>query len=96
VPRLAKTNERGYGVQHQKLRARIAREIELSGGTECVRCGGWIALGEPFDLGHDDHDRSIYRGPEHVRCNRATSRHRATCELSPEELYARGITSRVW
>jgi hypothetical protein len=77
VPRLAKTNERGYGVQHQKLRARIAREIELSGGTECVRCGGWIALGEPFDLGHDDHDRSIYRS--HVARCRLVALLQRTC-----------------
>jgi hypothetical protein len=29
---------------------------------------------EPWDLGHDDHDRSITRGPEHRdRCNRAAA-----------------------
>jgi hypothetical protein len=25
---------------------------------------------QSFDLGHDDYDRSIYRGPEHQHCNR--------------------------
>ena len=26
-----------------------------------------------WDLGHDDYDRSIYRGPEHARCNRSAA-----------------------
>jgi hypothetical protein len=26
-----------------------------------------------WDLGHDDFDRTIYRGPEHQRCNRSSA-----------------------
>jgi hypothetical protein len=67
-----KTAARGYGAVHQKLRAQ-AKALVDSGGAVCWRCGIAINPGEPFDLGHDDHDRGTYRGPEHRRCNRATN-----------------------
>ena len=53
-------------------RARAARLVE-AGQATCWRCGQPIKAGEPFDLGHDDEDRSIIRGPEHVFCNRSAA-----------------------
>jgi hypothetical protein len=29
-----------------------------------------ILPGQPWDLGHDDHNPAVYRGPEHARCSR--------------------------
>ena len=66
------TTARGYGAEHQKLRRRIA-PLVAAGQAICWRCGQKIPAGSSWDLGHDDHDRSRYRGPEHVKCNRATS-----------------------
>jgi hypothetical protein len=67
-----KTGARGYGARHQALRARLAPQV-AAGLASCARCGERILPGEPWDLGHDDHDRTKYAGPEHRACNRATS-----------------------
>lgn len=71
MPKRASTTARGYGSAHQGLRKRWAERI-AQGGIDCWRCGKPINPGDPFDLGHDDHDRTKYRGPEHPACNRAT------------------------
>lgn len=38
----------------------------------CWRCDDPIDP-EHWHLGHDDHDRDVYRGPECVTCNTATA-----------------------
>ncbi|MBK6556280.1 MAG: hypothetical protein IPG16_03340 [Comamonadaceae bacterium] len=37
----------------------------------CWRCGDDIDP-EHWHLGHDDYDRTVYRGPECIPCNTAT------------------------
>ena len=63
---------RGYGTKHRKLRKQWAPRVER-GEVICVRCGKLIQVGQAWDLGHDDFDRTRYAGPEHARCNRATA-----------------------
>ena len=67
-----KTAARGYGAAHVKRRAEAKKQVD-AGQANCWRCGRWLPPGEPFDLGHDDDDRTVYRGPECVPCNRSTS-----------------------
>jgi hypothetical protein len=71
------SSKRGYGKRHKRLRAAWAPQV-AAGGVRCSRCGEPIAPSEPWDLGHDDGDRSRYRGPEHRACNRATAGRRTT------------------
>lgn len=69
---LAKTNARGYDYRHRQLRERMKPTVE-AGGVDCWRCTEPIQPGTPWDVGHDDDDRTRYRGPEHRSCNRATA-----------------------
>jgi hypothetical protein len=68
VKRRRSTQERGYGVGHQGRR-RVLAPFVNAGLATCVRCGEPIAAGEDWHLGHDDYDRTRWKGPEHVRCN---------------------------
>jgi hypothetical protein len=70
--KLGSTKARGYGITHEKTRARWARSVK-AGTVSCARCGYPISPDEPWDLGHVDGDKTRYSGPEHRRCNRATA-----------------------
>lgn len=75
---VGRTVANGYGKEHKRLRAQIAQRMHNGEIFFCWRCRRLInPERQPWDLGHDDIDRSIYRGPEHVFCNRATKRRRA-------------------
>lgn len=60
------TGARGYGHRHQSLRKQWRRLVDM-GAVVCARCGFPIVPGEPWDLGHDDHDRSVIRVRSTVR-----------------------------
>jgi len=75
---------RGYGTAHYAARERLLPFV-LAGRVSCARCGEPILPGEPWDLGHDDLDRSRYSGPEHRRCNRSTSGRRRWVSPPPPE-----------
>ena len=68
--------ERGYGRDYRRARRTIAPMV-ANGKAVCWRCGQPITPGTPWDLGHDDHDRTTINGPEHATCNRSAGGHAA-------------------
>jgi hypothetical protein len=64
--------QKGYGAPHRKLRRQFAPSV-ATGTVRCARCRKPIRPGQPWDLGHDDHDRTKYIGPECVPCSRASA-----------------------
>lgn len=76
------TTRGGWGAKHQALRKAYKERMEQGETFVCWRCGGPVNPALPWDLGHDDVDRTITRGPEHRgrECprggNRATYRRR--------------------
>jgi hypothetical protein len=68
---------RGYDAAHDALRAHWQRRMNAGEPVTCWRCAelGKPHLVDPTDwhLGHDDHDRGKYRGPECPAGNQATS-----------------------
>ncbi|SRX93573.1 hypothetical protein MSP7336_01812 [Mycobacterium shimoidei] len=65
MPSKGTTNQRGYDYRHQRLRKQF-EPLVRSGRAVCWRCGLPIKPDAKWDLGHDDNDRTKYRGPEHV------------------------------
>lgn len=70
MPSAGTPAERGYGYRHRETRRRWEQRVR-AGGVTCWRCRQAISPDDPWDLGHDDHDRTRYRGPEHRHCNRS-------------------------
>lgn len=64
--------QRGYDSRHAHVRADYQHRMDRGETFTCWRCGDDIDP-EHWHLGHDDYDRSVYRGPECVPCNTATS-----------------------
>ncbi len=95
------TTRRGYGAGHQKLRAALAPAV-ATGTVACWRCGHLILPGQAWDLGHDDHDRSVTRGPEHrhrtAHCigNRGAGAAKGNAMRQPKRQRAVLVNSQRW
>ena len=61
--------QRGYDAQHQATRASLVAQLDRVGWLTCWRCTRPITNADDMHVGHDDHDRSLTRGPEHRLCN---------------------------
>ena len=67
-------NARGYDAAHQRESRRWKAKVRAGELVLCWRCEQPITDPDDCDLGHDDLDRTITRGPEHARaCNRSAA-----------------------
>jgi len=65
---------RGYDADHDRLRAAWQAQLDAGARMTCWRPDCHTVIDPSnWHLGHDDNDRTIYRGPECVPCNTATS-----------------------
>jgi len=69
MPKDGSTFANGYTKRHEAERKRWKPKVD-AGLVNCWRCGQWLDPAQPWDLGHDDQDRTKYRGPECIACNR--------------------------
>jgi hypothetical protein len=60
---------RGYDAEHDRLRAKWQRRMDDGELVVCATCPT-VLTGRAWDLGHDPADRSRYRGPQCLPCNR--------------------------
>lgn len=60
---------RGYDAKHVRESNAYRQRIRDGETLTCWRCGEPITNPADCVRGHDDHDRDIVRGPEHVHCN---------------------------
>jgi hypothetical protein len=70
------TAQRGYGNLHRRTRLAYLAHLRDNPGLPCWRCGQPMYYEDRanLDLGHDDNNRSVYRGLEHAgRCNRSAA-----------------------
>jgi hypothetical protein len=89
---MASTTERGYGYDHQKLRAAL---LPYAYGKPCHHCGELMLTGQDLDLDHTD-DRTAYRGMAHATCNRKVGSAKAHARHEREPDVEDPCTSRPW
>lgn len=65
----SQARKKEYNSTAYKAAKRAGQHQVDTGRAHCWRCGNPIPPGSLWHLGHDDHDRSIIRGPEHPHCN---------------------------
>jgi hypothetical protein len=84
-----------YPGSHQSIRRRWAPLVD-AGQVACWRCGRPIIPGTAWDLGHDDNNRAIIRGPEHAGpCNRAAGGRLGRARQRQRERITRMLTECV-
>jgi hypothetical protein len=65
-----------YRSPEHRAKVKEYKALQADGLASCWRCGRWLGPGMEMHAGHDDHDRTVYRGPECGTCSRNTAARR--------------------
>jgi hypothetical protein len=96
MPHRLNAHQRGYDAKHKRIRAHYAPLVQ-AGRITCWRCGHKIQPTDTWDLGHDDNNRAIYRGPEHAnQCNRAAAGRKSQAMRAQAHTPPKPDTTRQW
>lgn len=91
-----KTAARGYGGQHQRLRAQWKPAVDAGQAwchaAVCLKPSRRITPGTAWHLGHTP-DRTAWTGPEHEQCNESDGGRRGGLARSRTRTWR---TSRQW
>ena len=68
-----KQRRKQYSSAEHQAAVKAVKAQVAAGNAHCWRCGRYLPPGSPVHAGHDDHDRTVYRGPECPPCNRNTA-----------------------
>jgi hypothetical protein len=89
--RKGSTAQRGYGGDHQRLRAQWKPTVDAGQAychaVICLKPARHITPGTPWHLGHTP-DRTAWTGPEHEQCNESEAARRGNRQ--------RGRQARTW
>lgn len=80
--------------EHRAMRAAVKASV-AAGTAYCWRCGRHLPPGSKAHAGHDDHDRTVYRGAECPPCNLKTAASKGARVANAKRKAAR-TTSRTW
>lgn len=58
-----------YASREHRDAVKAVKAQVAAGNAHCWRCGRYLPPGSKVHAGHDDHDRTVYRGPECAPCN---------------------------
>jgi hypothetical protein len=83
---------RQYASPEHQAQVAAVKAAVASGTAHCWRCGKHLPPGSKAHAGHDDHDRTVYRGPECPACNLRTAARKGNRMRNAQAQVTRGFT----
>ena len=91
----AKARKAKYNsAEHRAARKHYAAWI-AAGRGRCWRCGGHIAPGSDWHVGHDDLAVNVLRGAEHARCNKSAAARKGNRIANAKRAVVRKASTRL-
>lgn len=92
----ARARTKEYNSKRYKDAKAAGARLVAAGLAYCWRCGQHLPPGKPWHLGHDDHNRSLIRGPECPGCNLKAAAVKGNRMSKARRTHATPWRSRAW